>query len=85
MIEVARNLIPKNDDKAATGHDDIVLLFKQNILLVGQAFNSLAYQRWLNMLSKIIDKNTRVKIFLKEQTLEMELSCSKKKLLHFRK
>ena len=35
--------------KASTVHRESALLFAQTILLVGQAFNSLAYQRRLNI------------------------------------
>ena len=35
-------MIPGNDDEAAAGYNDTALLFEQTILLVGQAFNSLA-------------------------------------------
>ena len=67
-----KNLIPENEEEAAAGHHDIALVFEQTILLIGQAFNSLAYQRRLNILSTLIDNNTRVKEILKEQTLEID-------------
>ena len=71
-MEVGGNLIPENDDKAAAGHSDIAFLYEQTILLVGQAFNLLAYQREVNILSILIDNNMRIKEILKEQTLEMD-------------
>ena len=43
IMEEERNLIPKNDDEAATGYTDIALLFEQSILQLGQTFSSLAY------------------------------------------
>lgn len=71
-MEVEGNLILENDDKAAAGHNDIALFYEQTILLIVQAFNLLAYQRGLNILSTLIDNNMRVKETLREQTLEMD-------------
>lgn len=48
------------------------MLFEQTVLLVGRAFNSLAYQRRLKILSAPIDTSTSGKEILKEQTLAMD-------------
>ena len=48
IMEEERNLIPKNDDEAAAGHNDIALLFEQTILQLGQTFNSLKAEHTIN-------------------------------------
>lgn len=42
-MEEERELISP-DDEASDGHQEIPILFEQTILLVGQVFNSVAYQ-----------------------------------------
>ena len=43
--------------------------FEQIILLVGQVFNSVAYQRYINVLNLLKDNNVKVKETLKEPML----------------
>ena len=43
--------------------------FEQTILLVGQVFNSVAYQRYINVLNLLKDNNVKVKEALKEPML----------------
>ena len=59
------------DDEALDGHQEMASLFEQTILLVGQVFNSLAYQRRLNVLNTLIDNNVKVKEMLKEPMLNL--------------
>ena len=59
------------DDEALGGHQEMASLFEQTILLVGQVFNSLAYQRRLNVLNTLIDNNVKVKEMLKEPMLNL--------------
>ena len=59
------------DDEALDGHQEKASLFEQTILLVGQVFNSLAYQRRLNVLNTLIDNNVKVKEMLKEPMLNL--------------
>ena len=42
-MEEERELISP-DNEASDGHQEIPILFEQTILLVGQVFNSVAYQ-----------------------------------------
>ena len=68
-MEEERELISP-DDEASDGHQEIASLFEQTILLVGQAFNSVAYQRRLNVLNTLIDNSVKVKEILKEPMLD---------------
>ena len=70
-MEEERKLIA-SDDEAADGHQEIASLFEQTILLVGQVFNSMAYQRRLNVLNISIENNVKVKENLKEQMLHLD-------------
>ena len=55
------------DDETLADHKGIASLFEQTILLVIQAYNSLAYQQRMNIIFTLIDNNTKVKEILKEQ------------------
>ena len=70
FMEEERELIAL-DDEASDGHQGMASLFEQTILLVGQVFNSLAYQRRLNVLNTLIDNNVKVKEMLKEPMLNL--------------
>ena len=71
FMEQERELIAP-DDEAADGHQEIVSLFEQTILLVGQGLNSVAYQRRLNVLNTFIENNVKVKEILKEPMLNLD-------------
>ena len=71
FVEEERELISP-DDEASDGHQEIASLFEQTILLVGQAFNSVAYQRRLNVLNTLIDNSVKVKETLKEPMLDSD-------------
>ena len=58
FMEEERELISP-DDEASDGHQEIASLFEQTVLLVGQAFNSVAYQRRLNVLNTLIDNSVK--------------------------
>lgn len=47
-------------------------LFDLTTLLVGQADNSIGYQRRLNILSVLIDNNAKIKEILKEESLTLD-------------
>ena len=71
FMEQERELIAP-DDEAADGHQEMVSLFEQTILLAGQGLNSVAYQRRLNVLNTLIENNVKVKEILKEPMLNLE-------------
>ena len=60
FIEEERELI-SSDGEASDGHQEIASLFEQTILLVGHVFNSVVYQRRLNVLNTLIENNVKVK------------------------
>ena len=60
------------DDEAPDGHQEIASLFEQTILLVGQAFNSVTYQRRINVLNTLRDNSVKVKEILKEAMLNLD-------------
>ena len=66
-----RKLISLDDD-ALDGHQEVASLFEQTVLLVDQAFRSVAYQRRLNVLNTLIDNNVKVKDILKEPMLNLD-------------
>ena len=47
-------------------------LFDQAVLLVEYLYNSIEYQRRLNIMSTLIDDNTKVKEMLKEESLKLD-------------
>ena len=71
FMEQERELIAP-DDEAADGHQEMVSLFEQTILLAGQGLNSVAYQRRLNVLNTLIENNVKVKEILKEPILNLD-------------
>ena len=71
FMEQERELIAP-DDEAADGHQEMVSLFEQTILLAGQGLNSVAYQRRLNVLNTLIENNVKVKEILKEPMLNLD-------------
>ena len=71
FMEQERELIAP-DDEAADGHQEMVSLFEQRILLAGQGLNSVAYQRRLNVLNTLIENNVKVKEILKEPMLNLD-------------
>ena len=44
---------------------------RQTVLLTAQTYNSLAYQRRMNVLSTLIKNSTKVQKILREQSLEL--------------
>jgi len=60
-------LTESEGDKAAySSFTDIAGLFEQTILLTGQSFHRLVYQRRYNILSTLIDNSNKVNELLKE-------------------
>ena len=47
------------------------------VLLVGQVYNFIGYQRRLNILSVLIDNNTKIKEKLKEESLKLDIVDNK--------
>ena len=70
MEEEIESIAP--DDEAADGNQEIASLFEQRVLLVGQVFNLVAYQRRLNVLNTLIENNFKVKEILKEPMLNLD-------------
>ena len=68
---VRKNAIP--EEELNEGHREVVNLFEQTVLLTAQTYNFLAYQRRMNVLSKLIPNSTKVKEILKEQSLELDV------------
>ena len=64
-------LIPANSQVEGSTVMVISRLFDQAVLPAGQAYNSIGYQRRLNILSALIDNNTKVKEILKEESLKL--------------
>ena len=60
------------NDKVVSGYMEIVGLFEQIFLFIGQAFNSVTYQRRLNVLNTLTDNGTKVKGILKERSLKLD-------------
>ena len=59
-MEAEREIILEDNDEVFSGYAEIIGLFEQTILHTGQAFNSITYQRWLNVLNNLIDNSTTV-------------------------
>ena len=71
ITEEEIELIPANSQVEGSIVIVISRLFDQAVLLVGQACNSIGYQRRLNILSALIDNNTKFKEILKEKSLKL--------------
>ena len=56
-------------EESSDGHQEKATPFEQTILLVGQVFNSVAYQRYINVLNLLKDNNVKVKETLREPML----------------
>ena len=56
-METERETLPDNGDEAISGQMEIATLFEQSIILVGQVFNVITYQRRLNILDTLIDNS----------------------------
>ena len=65
-------VLPDNDDAATSGQLEIATLFEHRILLRGQAFNAITYQRRLNILNTLIYSSIKVKKTLKELSLDWD-------------
>ena len=59
-------------EKPTEGHHKVANLPEQTVLLNAQAYNSLVYQRRMNVLSMLIPNSTKVKEILKEQSLKLD-------------
>ena len=59
-------------EKPTEGHHKVANLPKQTVLLNAQTYNSLLYQRHMNVLSMLISNSTKVKEVLKEQSLKLD-------------
>ena len=70
MEEEIESIAP--DDQAEDGNQEIASLFEQTVLLVGQVFNLVAYQRRFNVLNTLIENNFKVKEILKEPMLNLD-------------
>ena len=64
ITEEEMELIPANSQVEGSIVMVISRLFDQALLLVRQAYNSIGYQKRLNMLSALIDNNIKVKKIL---------------------
>ena len=71
ITEEEMELIPANSQVEGSIAIVISRLFDQAVLPVGQAYNSIGYQGRLNILSGLIDNNTKVKEILKEESLNL--------------
>ena len=71
IMEEERELIPAEQVKGS-GMIMISRIFDQAVLLVGQVYNLVVYQRRLNILSALIDNKTKVKEILKEDSLKLD-------------
>ena len=67
-----REFIPADEPLVGSGMIVTSRLFDQAVLLVGQLYNSIGYQGKLNILSTLIDNNTKVKEILKEESLKLD-------------
>ena len=65
-------VLPDNDDAATSGQLEIATLFEHRILLRGQAFNAITYQRRLYILNTLIYNSIKVKKTLKELSLDLD-------------
>ena len=64
-MELERNAIPEEELNKC--HREVANLFEKTVLLTAQTYNSLAYQRCMNVLSTFIPNSTKVKEIIKEQ------------------
>ena len=71
IMEEERELIPA-EQVEGSGVIMISRIFDQAVLLVGQVYNLVVYQRRLNILSALIDNKTKVKEILKEESLKLD-------------
>ena len=71
-MEKETELIPADEQVDGFGVIAISRLFDQAVLLVGQVYNSIGYQRRLNILLALINNNTKVKEILKEESLKLD-------------
>ena len=53
-------------------HNENASLFEQTILLVSQTYKSLAYQQRMNILSTIIENNTKATKILRQQAKNVD-------------
>ena len=68
-MELERNAVL--EEELNEGHREMANLFEQTVLLTAQTYNSLAYQRRMNVLSALTPNSTKVKKILKEKSLEL--------------
>ena len=61
IMEAELEALLDNDDEATSGHMEIATLFERRIILIGQAFNEIAYHRLLNILNTLIDNVIKIK------------------------
>ena len=71
IMEEERELIPA-EQVEGSGVIMISRIFDQAVLLVGQVYNLVVYQRRLNILSALIGNKTKVKEILKEESLKLD-------------
>lgn len=72
LMEEEKELIPADEQVENSGLIVISRLFDQAVLLVGHVYNSIGYQRKLNILSVLIENGTKVKEMLKEESLNLD-------------
>ena len=70
-MELERNAV--SEEELNKCHGEVANLFEKTVLLTGRTYNSLAYQRRMNVLSTLIPNSTKVKEILKEQSLELDV------------
>ena len=59
FIEAEQEILLEDDGEAISGHMQITGSFEQTILPIGQALNSITYQRRLNVLNTLINNFER--------------------------
>ena len=72
IMEEERELIPVDEQVEGSVMIVISRKFDQAVLFVGQVYNSIEFQRRLNILSTLIDNNAKVKKILKEESLKLD-------------
>ena len=69
-MQLERNSVP--EEEFSEGHREVASLFEQTVLSTAQTYNSLAYQRRMNVFSTFIPNSTKVKEILQKQALELD-------------
>ena len=71
IMEAERDQLDANNEEAES-LNEMSSLFEQTALLIAQTYNSVAHHRRANILSTLIDNQTKVKEILRDQSDEMD-------------